>query len=217
MSLLHEIEFGSFLVYSPRATTDPGKFSKAVCYAIKQDGSVPLKGVEHRAIPLVVHNLARKLPGSPIESLFKGRPILVPAPRSAPLVKGGLYPTKIICDQLSQSGMGGKVQILLERRSVVQKAAFAPKGMRPTSRTHYESIEVCRELENPASILVVDDVITTGSTLLAAASCLKDAFPDAEIRVFAMVRTMSYTEVENAISPCVGKITLNGSFCNRVP
>ena len=49
--------------------------------------------------------------------------------------------------------------------------------MRPTAEQHYESISVQGILSEPEEILLVDDVVTRGVTLLGCANRLADAFP----------------------------------------
>ena len=63
-------------------------------------------------------------------------------------------------------------------------------------------------------ILLVDDVITRGRTLAAAAMRLHEAFPNAEIRAFALVRAMNFVldvprlarEVTCFVKPCAQAI-----------
>ena len=66
---------------------------------------------------------------------------------------------------------------------------------------------------------MVDDIVTRGCTLLAAASRLSDAFPKADIRAFAMVRTMGLVpDITVTIDPCVGSISsVGGTEANRTP
>ncbi len=79
-------------------------------------------------------------------------------------------------------------------------------------------MELERLLVAPDSITVVDDFLTKGATLLAAASLVKDAFPLAEVRVFGLVRTMGLVpEVEAIVAPCIGTIRLEGSDVRRDP
>ena len=64
-------------------------------------------------------------------------------------------------------------------------------------------------LDEPEEILLVDDIITRGSTLLGAANKLADAFPNTRIRAFAFMRTITNpSEFESIVKPCTGNITL---------
>ena len=66
-------------------------------------------------------------------------------------------------------------------------------------------------LDSPTEIILVDDVITRGATTLGAVNKLKDAFPNATIRVFAVMRTISNSdEFSEIIQPRVGTIRLVG-------
>lgn len=84
---------------------------------------------------------------------------------------------------------------------------------------HYNTLRVERELlEVPKRITLVDDFVTKGATLIAAASRVKEAFPAADVRVFALVRTMGLIpDIEAIGSPCVGRIVFDGFGVNRTP
>jgi hypoxanthine phosphoribosyltransferase len=70
----------------------------------------------------------------------------------------------------------------------------------------------------PPRVLLVDDVITKGRTLLAAAARLQDSFPAAEIRAFAMLRTMGFVQrVDHLLEPCVGEIRWSAGDAHRSP
>lgn len=61
-----------------------------------------------------------------------------------------------------------------------------------------------------------DDVITQGQMLGACASLLHDAFPNARISAFALLRTMGLVpEVTALIEPCVGSLKVWGSAVSR--
>jgi hypoxanthine phosphoribosyltransferase len=60
-------------------------------------------------------------------------------------------------------------------------------------------------------LTVVDDVVTEGETLLAAASHVAEVFPRAQIRGFAIARTRgSMTDIEDPKDPHHGLIALTG-------
>ena len=71
-------------------------------------------------------------------------------------------------------------------------------------------MEVDSTLVDPRNITIIDDVVTKGATLLAAASLLANAFPDARVRAFALVRTMGLVpDIERIVEPVVGRIGLD--------
>ena len=56
----------------------------------------------------------------------------------------------------------------------------------------------------------MDDVVTKGAMLLTCADLLREEFPNADVRGFALLRTMGLQpEVDEYIDPCVGTIRLN--------
>ena len=148
--------------------------------------------------------------GSFDDFFFDRDSILVPAPGSAPLVEGGFWPGKRIADELVDAGLAADVQAILRRSERVPKSAFARAGERPSVQRHRETIRVEPMLGEPARIIVVDDVITKGATTLGCVLNLQEEFPDAEVRAFALLRTMGLQpEVDTWIAPCVGTIYVN--------
>jgi adenine/guanine phosphoribosyltransferase-like PRPP-binding protein len=70
-------------------------------------------------------------------------------------------------------------------------------------------MEVQKTLSEPSNILLVDDIITRGATLLGAASRLAEAFPKAKICAFAVIRAITDEEdFEEEYCPRVGTIIL---------
>lgn len=218
MALLYEVEFSSFLVYSPHGIEKVSKTSKAICLAIKNDGLInPPEGAQ-RAIPYFVRRLSERVQGTPLAELFANRPVLVPAPRSSLMVSGGLHPTKLICDQMVAHGLGSESRLLVERITAVKKAAAAATpAERPTVQQHFDSLRVTADLVAPPEIVIVDDVVTRGTMFLAAASRLKEAYPNSNVRAFALVRTMSGQEVDNYVNICRGAIFRKDVWGTRRP
>jgi hypothetical protein len=61
-------------------------------------------------------------------------------------------------------------------------------------------------------------VVTKGRTLLAAASRVHEAFPGAQIRAFALVRTMGFIPgLEQLLDPCKGEIRWKAGDAYRTP
>jgi hypoxanthine-guanine phosphoribosyltransferase len=89
---------------------------------------------------------------------------------------------------------------------------------RPTVQQHYRSFAVIPSSSIPTAVVLIDDVITKGRTLVAAAMRLHEAFPKADIRAFALVRTMGFVlDVERLFDPCEGEIHWNGEDAYRNP
>lgn len=219
MPLLSEIRFGSYLVYSPSGKSLKSVTAKNFCYAVKQDSTLVVgsPGRAVRIIPFLVQHLHTNLERTPLRELFADRPVLVPAPRSSLVKPGSLYPTKLICQQMIERGLGSVTSDLLERVDAVPKAAFQKPADRPTVIQHYNSMGVRPELDAPSAILVVDDVVTSGGMLLACVSKLQDAYPNAAIAAFALIRTMSGAELEAVVDACVGQVRLRGDRGQRTP
>ena len=208
--LVSEVPFGSLLVYSPRGLTEPSVRSRRVVGNIKT-GHVP-------TLELAMERLLEHAASSGLDQLLGSGCALVPMPRSAPLLAGALWPGRLIADHLAAAGFGAGVHELLHRTEVVQKSATAPPGERPNARQHFETMTAEASLLHPERITLVDDIVTKGNTCLGAASALKDAFPQAEVQVFALVRTLGLQpEIERVLEPCVGTVTAKGDSAVREP
>lgn len=162
--------------------------------------------------PLWVPRYARSvaelaLRGRQYTRLFGPKLVMVPVPRSAPSGPQS-WPAWQLATALRSLGLGGTVWAGLERRLPVRKSATASAGGRPTVHEHYESLAVTGELPTaPDRIVLVDDVITRGRTLFAAAARMREASPSSDIRAFAMVRTLGFvSRLQQVIAPCEGVV-----------
>jgi hypothetical protein len=67
-------------------------------------------------------------------------------------------------------------------------------------------------------IVLIDDVITKGRTLLAAAARMQSAFPSADVRAFALIRTMGFRQrMDSQVQPCEGVVRWAGGDARREP
>jgi adenine/guanine phosphoribosyltransferase-like PRPP-binding protein len=83
---------------------------------------------------------------------------------------------------------------------------------------HFDSFVATPAITPVQRIVLVDDVITKGRTLLAAAARLRNVLPDADIRAFALIRTQGYAHhMEHLQEPCQGVIRWAGGDARREP
>jgi hypothetical protein len=153
-----------------------------------------------------------------LTGFFDATDVLVPVPGSAPCVAGSMWTAEHLAIALANEGLGRASWAGLRRVRAVPKSATAAPGERPTVNLHYESFVVEHQTMTPEGILLIDDVVTRGRTLLAAASRMHEAFPSARIRAFALVRTMGLVScVQRLLHPCKGEIKWRAGDAHRSP
>ena len=207
---LSKVEFESLLSYSPRGTSKRDLKSRDVMSSLKND-----RFMQDPPIPmseLVALTVERNIMNLPFTSFFRSKPILVPTPRSSLTKPDTLWVPDRLAKALVRRRLGRNVVQCLERVKALPKAATSAAANRPKAAEHYDSIEVQKVLSEPEEIILVDDVVTRGATLLGAANKLADAFPKAHVTAFAVMRTISdTTEFEKIYSPVIGTIELQPS------
>ena len=141
---------------------------------------------------------------------FLPNTILVPVPGSAPSrPTETLTVTSLICRNLQSLGLGATVADLIQRVQSVPKSAFARPGNRPNVKVHYDSLRVERSISEFEDLLLIDDIVTRGCTLMGCALRLQEAYPNARILAFAMMRTMGLIpSIDSVLEPCQGSIVL---------
>lgn len=153
-----------------------------------------------------------------LTDFFGATDVLVPVPGRAPYIAGNLWAAEHLAVALVNEGLGRVAWSGLHRVRAVPRSATAGPGKRPTVSRHYESFVIERPPIPPEGIVLIDDVITKGRTLLAAASRVHEAFPDAQIRAFALVRTMGLISgIQQLLDPCRGEIRWKAGDAHRSP
>jgi len=142
-------------------------------------------------------------------SFFGDDAILVPIPKST-LMKGDtLWVPKRIALELEKQGLGKYID-LLERIYSVNRSSTSQPSDRPLPEEHYKSTRIKDtfiEVGKNTTFVLVDDVITRGSTLLGCANRILDVWSNVEIYGFAIFRTISnYTDFKYFLDPKTGKI-----------
>jgi predicted amidophosphoribosyltransferase len=211
---LSALPFASCFAYSPAGTGPVCEDGRLLCARLKAADRVWLPRLAARVwLERTGHDRFAAALGE--------RLVLVPVPGSAPLQRTP-WVGECLAWYLKEIGLAAEVWPILHRRHAVKKSAFASVGERPSVLEHYASFAVDRAgRESPGPSLqltLVDDVITRGRTLLAAARKLGEAFPGAEIRAFALLRTLARDEVlRRVLDPCEGEVRWVSGDARRVP
>jgi hypothetical protein len=209
--VIRAIAYASCYVYSPAGAGAVCERSRLLRALLKAgDATFMLK------YALRVRQQAKDSPL--LAGFFDATDVLVPVPGSAPYIAGGLWAAEHLAVALVNVGLGGAAWTGLRRVRAVRKSATAAPGERPTVNLHYESFVIERPTIPPGRIVLIDDVVTKGRTLLAAASRVHEAFPCAQIRAFALVRTMGMISgVQKLLDPCKGEIRWRAGDAHRSP
>jgi hypothetical protein len=213
---LRNVTFSSCYIYSPRGRGYGSEAARLLCTRLKSGDTAWLPVYAGR-----VHDLAIR--HSTLSGLFTSQTILVPVPSSAPSAHR-TWAAERLAFALHGVGLGGSVWAGIERRFPVRKSATALNIDRPTVRQHYESFVVStfstttRLPFEPVKFVLIDDVITKGRTILAAAARLHEAFPNADIRAFTLIRTMGFVaKVDDPLDPCQGQVRWLAQDARREP
>lgn len=204
------LSFGSYYIYSPRGKGPVCEVSRRVCIQLKLGDPAWLANYARRLRQEVTQH-------DTLSGLFGPETYFVPVPGSSS-PSGSVWAAERLATALFGVGLGKGVWLGLCRRHSVRKSATALSGDRPTVRQHYESLSVVDSCEARSHLLLIDDVITRGRTILAAAIRLHEALPNADIRAFALVRTMGLLPgVTHFLEPCQGVIRWAGGDARREP
>ncbi len=231
-----QLHFGSVFRYYPkrmlsedeirgRKSTDP-----AISYQLMQY----VKSCNPDIIKFLSSKLKEAFVNYPdLFLLFKGnRIVLVPVPRAKPMKStSSLWPARWICEKILEHAISNmhvtsSFAVLLKRtRSIPSASKGKPDERRPSKQ--YETMEVDRsQLKQHFSksgaedvVVLVDDIVTSGNTLMASAWHVKSILPSVEVRAFTLFRTVETRDPEVLFEPVVGTIEYNAStdWCYRNP
>ncbi len=214
-----QILFGSYRAIPSQGVSEYKEHSQ-IKYKIKHERFFNTGSRTVPASEFFAMKIKNEIDKMPFKDLFSKDTILVPAPKSSLLKPSTLWVPKLFAEKLVKMGLGKGVEPCLKRVDAVTRSSTAKltNESRPTAIDHYNSMQVKEIVYEPNDILVVDDIVTRGATLLGSVNRLKDVFPNAKIRGFALVRTISnpdkFKKVED---PCKGTITLRGDYTFREP
>ncbi len=210
---IRSLDFASCYVYAPCGVCRVSARSRSLCAMIK--APEPLLG------PFYARCVMRQALDMPIlAEFFRAIDVLVPVPPREPSRPSRECLPDRLADAFVAEGLARTVWRGLSRVSAVPKSASAAPGRRPTVLAHYDSLGVVpgSDVPDDARLLLIDDVVTKGRTLLAAAMRLHEAFPQARISAFALLRTLGFKDrLEGLLEPCVGRIGWRAGDARRNP
>lgn len=209
--MIPRLPFAAPFAYSPRGPSEVAQRSRRLRNLVKAADPRLLERVAAVTSDMVA---AGRFPG-----FFGPAVTLVPVPGSAPRRDAGsLWVAERIATELQGAGLAVDVWPALRRTIVVPKSAWAAPGERPTVAVHVGSLEMTDRVPPTGQLVLVDDVVTKGRTMLAAATVLADALPGVEIRAYAALRTMGLVpDITTYTDPVVGEIVWTGADADRRP
>jgi hypothetical protein len=211
--LITALSFASCYLYAPGGADEISQRSRLLCSL--------LKAGDRRLIVNYARQVKCRLSDHPSFAKFlDSGGILVPVPGSDALNCGSPSVSCLLAEAFVCAGLARARRDCLRRVRVIRKSATAPPNERPTAQMHYDSLCVDRrfDADECASLTLIDDVVTRGRTLLAAATRLREAFPRTPVRAFALVRTMGFAaHLDCLFDPCVGEIRWRRGDARRNP
>lgn len=209
--VLPQVAFASCYVYAPNGCCATSQRSRWLCALVKAGDLECLAQCAFQ-----VCGTSRQFPS--IGRFFADHPALVPVPCSRPDMSGASRFSDRLAAAMVAQGLGHFCTTRLRRARPVRKSATCRAGCRPTVVEHYDSLVVDGAGDCPRSMVLIDDVVTKGRTLLAAASRLHEACPGARIGCFALLRTLGFAgEMSRLLDPCVGEIRWRRGDAHRWP
>jgi hypothetical protein len=208
--MIDGVAFASCYVYSPAGES-------VICARSRLLRAMLKEGDAHFMFKYAVRVRQQMEPTAGLAGFFLADDVLVPVPRSAPRA-GGTWAAAELARALVEAGVGSAMWPGLHRISAVRKSATAKKGCRPSVARHFDSFRLEPPGIRPHRVVIIDDVITKGRTLLAAAARLREALPETQIRAFALLRTKGMiTDLTNLLEPCRGEIRWLRGDARRIP
>jgi hypothetical protein len=204
------VTFASCYIYSPRAEGWLAEASRQMRDRVKSSDPAWLPryaGFVYRSSFL----------DQQLAALFAPGGVLVPVPGSARSGEAP-WPALRLALALAKVGFALPIWTGLRRQYAVTKSATAPTAGRPTVRQHYDSFAAAPPANPVHKIVLIDDVITKGRTLLAAAARLRSELPLADIRGFALIRTEGFVQqIKHLEESCHGVVRWAGGDARREP
>lgn len=209
-----DIPYGSLLNYIPRGNYDQAAQAKQAVGRTKAG--------DDKAIEYLISLIESRPLANNLKEFIGSGALIVPVPRSSLIKPDSVWPSKLIAEELAKQGYGKEARYAIERHAPIRTSSQQAAANRPSIKEHTETLRVVMppQLGDPKVIILVDDVVSKGSTVLACAEILQKAYPDYTIKIFTIARTRFESADEfNALDPHVGVIRYypSSGLCYRDP
>lgn len=166
-----QLKVASWLIYATKSDQAAARRVRTLIVDIKMDRYQRSSG---RALVAVAIEAAVTRLSNQDRAYWDGDPMLVPVPRSGLNKPNTIWPAHRICEELVKCGLGVDTLPVIERTTAVDKSAGGLT--RPEFETQLASLSVRPRLRPPTRLILVDDVVTKGTTMLACATQLALAY-----------------------------------------
>lgn len=206
MEYCTELTVASLLIYPQRGTAASDRAREFIRYRIKQ--------AQGQTIESTVGRLRKAVDAGDLGNFFELPRTLVPVPGHAPQADGTLWVPRQICQAMVAAGLGTEVIPCVRRAHLVDRQSSRTSAQdRLTPAQHSESMTLEGSLVLGDRVLLVDDVVTRGATLLAAASLLRAQNPQVDIAAFALARVgeAALEDIKQMLAPTIELVSCDAT------
>jgi adenine/guanine phosphoribosyltransferase-like PRPP-binding protein len=204
----YTLKYGALFAYSPYGQSREEERSKDYKTAVKGDQFYPISGTQVQMSNHIAQTISESRRTLPLGRLFDDNPVLVPVRSTSMMKAASLWAPLRIATAMQAIGLGREVSTCLERVYAIQKSATSG-GNRASVQEQFDSLRVQKQIADPTSIVLVDDIVTTGKTLVGSAKRLAEAYPGARISAFAAMRTVTLSRnFKHLHDPVFDEITM---------
>ncbi len=161
---------------------DRGNKLRRLCWALKNG--------DRKAVSWVVDRVLQLAQSPPLNGIVTADSVLVPVPGHAPHRRGSVWPTWALTRWMVARGLAESDETMPKRWTVVTRSATAATDQRPMAINRLQSFRVDSPFAPPHQIVLLDDAVTTGATMLAGVSAISGAMADLRVCGFAFFRTV---------------------------